>query len=62
MDAIDISFRSFRRHEPFDTEHERATDREYEGLVAARNRFLDAAHEILLNSDARRSSARIYNH
>ena len=51
MDALDISFRSFRRHEPFDAERERETSRDYEGLVAARNSFLEAAHEILFSSD-----------
>jgi hypothetical protein len=56
MDALDISLRSFRSHEPFDAERERSTDREYQGLVAARNSFLDAAHEVHLGSDAWRIS------
>lgn len=56
MDTLDFSFRSFRRHEPFDAERERATGRDYGSLVAARNSFLEAAHEILLSSDTRRSS------
>jgi hypothetical protein len=53
MDALDISFRPFRRNEPFDTNLERDMDRHYEGLVTARNSFLQAAHEVQLGSDHR---------
>lgn len=54
MDALDTSFRPFRRHEPFDTSLERDMDHHYEGLVAARNSFLQAAHEVQLGSDYQR--------
>jgi hypothetical protein len=46
----------FRRREPFDTNLERDMDRHYEGLVAARNSLLQAAHEMQLGSARRRSS------
>jgi hypothetical protein len=46
MDALDISFRPFRKHEPFDGNLERDIDRHYEDLVTARNNFLQAAHEV----------------
>ena len=51
MDAIDAAFRSFRKHEPFDSERESSTDHEYERLVAARNIFLGAAHEVLVSNE-----------
>lgn len=56
MDELDISFRPFRKHEPFDTDHERDIDRHYEGLVTARDSFLAAAHEVQLGDDYRRRS------
>jgi hypothetical protein len=56
MDELDISFRPFRRHEPLDTDRERDIDRHYEGLVAARNTFLVAAHEMQLGSDYQRKN------
>ena len=49
-----ISFRPFRRHEPFDANLERDIDRQYEDLVTARNNFLQAAHEVQLSADHRR--------
>jgi hypothetical protein len=51
MDAIDISFRPFRRHEMFDANYERETGLYYEGLVTARNSFLQAAHEVQSSGD-----------
>ena len=46
MNALDMSLRSFRRREPLTADCEHDMSREYEGLVAARNMFLEAAHEV----------------
>jgi hypothetical protein len=51
MDALDISFRPFRRHEPLDANFERETDVNYEGLVTARNSFLQVAHEVQIGDE-----------
>jgi hypothetical protein len=50
MDALDMSFRSFRMREPLTADRENDMHRDYEGLVVARDAFLEAAHEIQLSN------------